>query len=298
MEVPDDNVKVLAKVLIKSLVFVAALYACFRYLGDFSSQQSAVLAFVGWVGYGLYEKLNVSRRVDNVFSPFCVSILPNWYQLLSDFRLIRSEEQWHRLDNASDKVSADNYSVFHRGFVFTVIKPAGDEGLLPGLTFWDNRKTFLSELELSESIIEVRDESAFRLHLGEEHPYFKHPRWAGLPEVYFKWGVGGYELGLEVQDNWWEELCNSGEIGELAKLQQHRDHPCGTTKLVIATLPYSEFGVYYQNRGYDQIKKQQAARDKQLEANGWKRKIEGDSEIRDPWSHIKHKYFTVSHRAI
>jgi len=291
------KVKVLVKVLIKSLVFVVVLYVCFRYVGDFSSQQSAVLAFVGWVGYGLYEKLNVSRQVDNVFSPFCVFILPNWYDLLSDFRLIRSKEEWHRLCNAANEAPTDNYSVFRRGFVFTVIKPPADEGLPPGLTFWDNRKTFLSEVELSGSIIQVRDESAGP-HLGEEHPFFRHPKWAGLPEVYFKWGTGGYELGLEVQDDWWEELCKSGEIGELAKLKKHRDHPCGTTRLVIATLPYSEFGVYYQNVDYDQMKKQQEARDKQLEANGWGRKTEGDSEIRDPWSRVEHKYFTVSHRSV
>lgn len=291
------NVKVLAKVLIKSFLFVAVLYACFRYLGDFSSQQSAVLAFVGWVGYGLYEKLNLSHQVDNVFSPFCVSIFPNWYELLSDFRLIRSEEEWHRLCNATDEASTDSYSIFRRGFVFTVIRPPADEGLLPGLTFWDNRKTFLSEVELSGSIIEVRDESAWR-HRGEEHPFFEHPKWAGLPEVYFRWGTGGYELGLEVQDKWWEQLCKSGGMGELVKFKEHRDHMCGTTRLVIATLPYSEFGVYYQNVDYGQMKKQQEARDKQLEANGWKRKIEGDSEIRDPWSHVEHKYFTVSHRGV
>jgi len=289
--------KAIAKALLKSLIFLVLSYICFRYLGDFSSQQSAVLAVAASMGYGLYEKLNASRTVADVFSPFCASIYPNWYELLSDFKLINSEDEWDKLCNAANETPEREYTLFRRGFAFTVIKPPADDGLLPGLTFWHNRKVFLADLELSEPIIEIENE----FHLpgrGEEHPFFHHPQWSSLPRFCFKWGAGGYEIGLEVQDDWWEHLRESKEIGDLAKIKGDRDHLCGTTRLVIATLPYSEFGVYYQNVDYGDLKKVQEAIDKQLEVNGWKRKIERDSEIRDPWSHVEHKYFTVSHRSI
>ena len=63
------------KAIGKSLLFVALLYVFFRYAGDFSASQSAVLTAVAWLGYGLYEKLNLSRKTEDVFTPFCV-LLP------------------------------------------------------------------------------------------------------------------------------------------------------------------------------------------------------------------------------
>ncbi len=291
------TVKAIGKALLRGLVFLAALFACFRYLGGFSSQQSAVLTVVAWIGYGLYERLNASRTVANVFSPFSVSIYANWYKLLSDFKLINTEDEWHKLCKAANETPEREYTVFRRGFTFTVIKPPADDGLLPGLTFWDNRKVFLAEVELSEPVIQIEDEFGLPGR-GKEHPFFHHPKWSSLPRFCFKWGAGGYEIGLEVQDDWWEHLRENKEIGELAKIKGDRDHLCGTTRLIIATLPYSEFGLYYQNVDYDSLKKIQEGMDKQLEANGWKRKVERDSEIRDPWSHVEHKYFTVSHRSI
>ena len=257
----------------------------------------AILTALAWVGYGLYEKLNASRTVANVFSPFRVSVYPNWYELLSDFKLISTEDEWHKLCEAANETPEHEYTVFRSGFAFTVIKPPADDGLMPGLAFWDNRKVFLAEVEFSEPVIRIEDEFGLRGR-SEDHAFFHHPKWADLPRFCFKWGPGGYEIGLEVQDDWWEHLRESKAFGELAKINGHRDHLCGTTRLVIATLPYPEFGLYYQNADYDSLKGIQEAMDQQLEANGWKRKVEQDSEIRDPWSHVEHKYFTVSHRSI
>ena len=287
----------IVKVLAKSILFIALLYALFRYAGDFSTSQSVVLTIVSWIGYGLYEKLNLSRKSEGVFTPFCVSFFPNWYELLSDLTLITGEEDWKRLCEAANKVPASRFNVFKQGFSFTVIKPPSEEGLLPGLAFWNNQKVFLNELELSEAIIEEDDGLRFR-H-GEKHNFFDHPSWSSLPRMVFRWGTKGYEIGLEVQNDWWEERCKSGELKELANIEKDTDHLCGTTRLVIATLPYSEFAAYYQRIDYAQQGKLQAEWDKQLEANGWKRKEEDrDSEIRDPWSHVEHKYFSVSHRSI
>ncbi|HET7107269.1 MAG TPA: hypothetical protein VFI38_10695 [Candidatus Acidoferrum sp.] len=288
----------IVKALAKSVLFVAVLYALFRYAGDFSTSQSVVLTIVSWVGYGLYERLNLSRKAECVFTPFCVSFFPHWYELLSDLTLIKDEEDWKRLCESVNEVPASKFSVFKQGFSFTVIRPPSEQDLWPGLTFWNNEKVFLNELELSEPVIENEDDG-MRFGFGEKHKFFNHPSWSSLPRVVFKWGMKGYELGLEVQADWWKERSQSGELKKLAKIEEHTDHLCGNTRLVIATLPYSEFAVYYQHVDYDKQGKVQAERDKQLEANGWKRKEEDkDSEIRDPWSRIEHKYFSISHRSI
>ena len=287
----------IVKALTKNLLFVAVMYVCFRYLGNFAANQSTVLTAVVWLGYGLYEKLNLSRKSGDAFTPFCVTLFPNWYLLLSDFKLIRGEEDWKRLCDEANKVPAIKFNVFRQGLSFTVIRPPSDDGLLPGLAFWDNAKRFLNELELNEPIIDQEDER-LRFGFGEKHKFFDHPNWSSLPRIVFRWGIKGYEIGLEVQDDWWNERCQSGELKELANVKKHTDHLCGATRLVIATLPYSEFAAYYQKINYAQQKRLQEEWNKQLEANGWKRKEEEDSEIQDPWWHVEHKYFSVSNRSI
>jgi hypothetical protein len=171
--------------------------------------------------------------------------------------------------------------------------------LLPGLTYWNDRKRFLNEVEFRESIIEIKDESILSRHEETQHPFFKHPKWAQLPEVYFKWGGKGYELGLEVQAQWWEELCKSGRLGELSKIKPNTDYLCGTTRIPIAILPYAEFAPYYQEIPYNDMKKHEDATNKLLGASGWERKHDDEnSEIRDRWTRVEHKYFAVAHRTI
>jgi hypothetical protein len=121
------------KVLAKELVFLAAFYAGVRYLGEFTLRQSIALTFIAWIGYELYAKLNASGRVGKGFEPFCVSIHPNWYELLSDFKLIGGMEEWHRLREEAERMPASEYNVFRSGFLFTVIGPPSENGLLPGL---------------------------------------------------------------------------------------------------------------------------------------------------------------------
>src|SRR6516225_6008411 len=118
-----EGVKAIGKAWLKNLVFLAGLFVCLRYLGDFSSQQSAVLTVVAWIGFKLYEKLDASRVVSNVFSPFCVSI--------------HTTDEWQKLYTAANETPEREYTVFQRGFTFTVITPPKDHGLLPGLTFWN-----------------------------------------------------------------------------------------------------------------------------------------------------------------
>ena len=166
----------IVKAIVKSLAILAALYAFSWYLGDFSARQSAVLALLGWIGYGLYSDLDVSRRGDKAFSPFCVSVQPNWYPMLTDFMLVKNKEDWQRVHEAIAKVPPADYSVYRSGFVFTVVAPPLGGGLPPGLAYWDNRKIFVTKVELSESISERGPGVP---GAGGEHPVFNYPSWGG-----------------------------------------------------------------------------------------------------------------------
>jgi hypothetical protein len=162
--------------IVKAVAILAALYVSFWYRAVFSARQSAVLALLGWIGYGLYSDLDVSRRGNKAFSPFCVSVQPNWYPLLTDFKVVRNEENWQRLHKAIAKVPPADYSLFRSGFVFTVIAPPSGGGLPPGLAYWDNRKIFVTKVELSESISERGPGVP---GAGGEHPVFNYPSWGG-----------------------------------------------------------------------------------------------------------------------
>ncbi len=306
--------KALTKMFLAELVLVVTVYASFRFLGGFSFRKSAVLTFAAWIVYAVVYRealamkkarhaersipaLVTRRRIEKVFSPFRVSIQPNWYELLSDFKLIRSVEDWHRAFAEAGKLQALEDHIFRRGLNFTVIRPPSDNGLEPGLVFWDDRKLFLShDAELREVLIRDNSVPSVKEILGK-HPIFDHPR-SPSPALFFR-SFGGYQIGLEVGPEWWEELCKCGQAGELAETEADADYLLfGKTRLVIATLPYSEFDAYYKNLGDNQMNRQAEVLDKQLEANGWTRKIEGDSDIPDPWSHLQHKYFKVSHRRV
>ena len=289
------------KVVAKSVAALAAFYVFFAYVGGFSARQSFVLGVCVVVFAANLHEILKPLWHEWAFSPFRVRIKPNWYPLLSDFKLILNSEEWKRLSEVVEELSASEYNVLHCGFLFTVIKPPGNYnlplGLNGGMTFWDDRKTFVRMVELSEPILRVKNESAWQKleRLEKQQPLLHHPGRPNLPRLSFKWGTDGYELGLEVDSDWWRQLCDSGEIGQLSKAENDTDYVSGITRLGVATLPYSEFVEYYETLSDDQKQKAQALRDEKLEVHGWEREEEEESGIDDPWSRLEHKYFTISH---
>jgi hypothetical protein len=300
------TVKGFAKTWLKNLTLLAGIYVCFRYLGDFTSGQSAVLTGTAWIGYELYAQLKNLHTAADAFSPFSVCIHPNWHKLLFDFKLIKTDDEWRKLCEAANQMRDSEYPALLHDFIFTVIKPPGQDGLLPGLTFWDNRKVFLTKAEFQEPVIRIEYSSLFPApqDLEKEHPFFHHPLRAVLPGFCFKSGIEGYEFGLEVEYDWWEK--NKNEYKDW-KIKEKPDPASGSSRLLIATLPYSEFEPYYIdiNKEYDRapkfLEKFERTRDRKLAENGWKRRPEVPDPwfgVRDPWFHVEHKYMTVSHRSI
>jgi hypothetical protein len=277
------------KALAKSFAILAALYLSLHHLADFSEKQSIALAFIAWAGYELYESLRASSRVTDNFSPFFVFVSPHWYELLRDYKLVQSHEEWQQIVKSRDSAPPNEYNVLRSGILFSVLQPRSD-AYLPALIYWDSRRRFVSEVEFEEQIEEI--------HV--ENPTLKGHAWEWKPEVYFKGGLGGYEVGLGVNGKWWEQICAADETKELAKTKTDTDPFTGRTQLAVATLPYSEFDIYYHDVAYGS-KRREKQRNRQLAQNGWKAEDLPDAEIEHvfrPPIRIDHKYFTVEHRHI
>jgi len=224
-----------------ALAFVG-LALFFRYAGNFSQQQSLVLALAAMFAVeGLGGVWKLLRNKPHL-TPFRVYVEPQWGPLLSDLKLLKGEDEWERFNDAFQGSSESAYKTCG-GILFTVIGRQPDFEL-PGLTYWDDHKVFVNELEFSGSVIVKEDDMGFSRPKGK-HPFFNCPKWSDLPRVFLRPGIHGYELGLEVQSDWWKDLCNRGEAGALAKIDRHTDERCGATELVLARLPYSAFVEYF-----------------------------------------------------
>ena len=272
----------------------AGLFLCFRYLADFSPMQTMVLAMILSIGVGvggeLYESLKAAGRSKQHFYPYSVLVVPQWHYLLLDYKVIKD---WER----GAKDAAEEFrQLRERGLKdaplihFTVLQPQHDVDL-PGLVYWDSRKSFVTGVDFEEPVKAVKFE--------EPNSFIKD---LGFPPRELTWFLrlgSGYELGLTVPTEWWERIRATSEIGELAKTDADTDSWTGETRLLVATLPYEAFEFYYHREiDLKRDQKQKELADKQLSKYGWKRKDRSDAEVADPWYRLEHRYFTVQHRSI
>ncbi len=169
--------------------------------------------------------------------------------------------------------------------MFTVLKstPYGS------LIYWNSRRIFHNDIDLEECIQEVKIAT----------PNFRSLGWS--PDVYVKSGLEGYHLGLEVNKDWWEETCAGDQTKRLSKIRTDPDFLTGRVRLLIATLPYSEFNIYTDGNApappwhLAWLKK----REEELAQAGWKRE-EKDAELDllGAPDCVEHKYFKIEHRSI
>jgi hypothetical protein len=267
----------------KGIAILAGLFLCFRYLADFSPMQSVVLAVIGCGGYNLYESLKAAGRSKQRFYPYSVVVDPKLHYLLLDYKLIKDAEEFRQLW----KKGLKDVLLIH----FTVLQPQDDVDL-PGLIYWDSRKSFVTQVDFREPVEAVKFE--------EPNNFIKE---LGLPPRELIWflrlGPGGYQLGLTVPTEWWERIRATSAIGELAKTDADTDSRTGNTRVLVATLPYEAFEFYYHREiDLKGDQKQKELADRQLSKYGWKPEDRSGAEVADPWHRLEHRYFTVQHRSI
>lgn len=277
--------------LIAPLLFLSVCLFALSYIADFTLRQSMVLALIAMlIGYYVREELRkLNERIGNAvekpaykFVPYHIRIDPQWQQLLIDFKLIGSAEQWAQTEKSV-------YEALPYGFSCTILEKQDEwqEGLIyrgPILG------SFARTVEFEEVIAPIQFEEA--------------PRKLRL---FVKPGADGYDLGIVVPEKWWDRVKASCP----KPLKEKSGEMWYEAELTIATLSYAEFDWYWQpesgvgpgNRSIGEPRyyihekwREQiiAQRDEQRIKLGWKEAEHVDGAP----NRIEHSYFAVAHSQI
>ena len=260
-------------------------------------RQSVVLALV--IAFLVRAAID-ALRPSVEFIPYWVLVFPKWYELLTDFKLIDSGEQWDALQKHAEKMPflQSSVSILTHAVCFTVVRElTASEGRL---IYWNLRHDFSSDVDCEEPI-EPRD-------MQDLEPEVRERDFGGLDlrgVSFFMRSRGGanYDLGLIVPDSWWAKNRKSCP----KPIEEDQLHDRGQVRLALAKIPSKEFDYFYWkpaepwewNKRYDKARRELGdLRDKQLGKSGWKRE-EHDVRYRSKWPEsLEHKYFRLEHRGI
>ncbi len=198
------------------------------------------------------------------FSPFHIQILPNWYELLKDHKLV-DENSWKELQGKIYSDKKVGYDVLRYGISFTVLRADENSDLI----YNNNRQSFHSEVDFREKIEDIKIPNK-DIHI----PY--------TPELWVKWGIEGYEMGITTPESF-SKVIMVGDDNDLIKL---------------TTIPYSlfqmhkyRFGVMKPEQIEEQLKKKGLSKDETNE----KFKTDILFHVSDE---LNHKYFKIYYEYI
>lgn len=273
-----------------------AYYVGLAYIADLLPRASLVLAIV-LASLSTAVLAPADRRR---FSPYRVSVVPKWEALLSDFRVLKTHEEWDSLWKALEAVeqtSPDKYNALRKGVTYTVLQQSEDGESL--LIYRNDYQTFTTEVDFRDDLtprgsdgmpaqVWPSTDITFFISFGYQD--------SSLPTPYR--GIAGHDLGIDVSDEWWEStraMCPK-------PLDEQKDHSTGRIRLTLARISFREFDLYwdpvpwssdYVNKAAPKIR---AIRDEQRKTLGW---VSNDYDIPGVYlESIEHKYFSVDHRPI
>ncbi len=275
-----------ARRLTRHLLWIGLPFVASYFLADFSLKLSLALSIIFWFLYARTQQTWEYLAVQERFEPFRVDVAPKWALLLRDYKLVESDEQLDRLFARAEAEPA-RFKVLSYGFSFTVLRPTPGWIDFRGLLHSNTDNQFVGTVDLWSRV--------------EPPPYDDTQILKTGPSAFVKWGIdGGFDLGIEVDDDWWKQFCETAANKELTTIKTDSDPLRGTVRLVIATLPYAEFGVYLgsvEEYSSKRAEREEQERDRILAKFGWVRDRDAEDLPYGP-NEIEHKYFTVWYRAI
>jgi hypothetical protein len=245
-------------------------FAFFFYSADFTKGQSGLLGWVvGSFMFALYRWKREDRKRLG-FTPFRVTITPNWYRLFLDFRVL-DEQGFEALrgqrESAADEIRARRYDVLRDGVTFTVLRP--------NLIFRDDNGSFRSSVDLEVEIQEI----AGRVDAGL----------VGFPDYAARLCVkrcpAGYQLGLKTAESYQRARSSEHMRGLFEDF--------GPELIRVAVLPYQQFWPFY---GLEPTLKTERQLVQVLKEQGWENTT--DRELRGLPLELRHEYFTLHYREI
>lgn len=201
------------------------------------------------------------------FLPYWVRVDPKWHEILSDFKLIATSDDWERVKTAV-------YGVLPYGFSFTVLQQSEENQLIfcP-----DPRGQFLSEVRFCHEICPIEfDQAPKKLR------------------VFMEWRGDGYDVGIIVPEKWWDTV----KADCPKPMEEDSREMWYEAKLTLARISRAEFSWYRQPQcgeddGYEDRYEAWSdgvisKRDEFRAKLGW---VEGTYSL-------AHKYFEIQHKQI
>lgn len=277
------------------VVALAIFSAIFYFLADFSIRQSVALALLtAWLIYGFGQ---TKQEPHLRFVPHFVHVWPSWFEILTDLELISAPHEYDKLYKTFKAAPPEQYNVFRDGVRFTILDDFPGERTL---VYSDDYDTFVSKVDFERSLEPL---TLSRKGWYAPGPIGSAEPWHFTPKLFVEGAHGAlqggkYDIGVIVPDRWWEgkEPALSG----IVKAEKLFD--TGTVRLTIATIPRSEFTLYWERVGEPYRKGDEILRKHRVEDRakfGWTVEDKGDDYAVRNWPEIlKHKYFSVHHRRI
>lgn len=269
---------------------VGFYYLLLTYVGEMPQRQSWILALLlGFLSREVFLRTPAMR-----FTPYWVSVEPNWYQILADFKLIGSPEEWDSIQQRlEEEFPRREYHVLQRGLHFTVVQQSEDGART--LVYRDDHKCFASKIDLWEELAPRKLPASKPLEPAplEGVRFFmkfgyKDSRLTNPIE-----GIAGYDLGIRVAAKWWEGVKAS------CPKPIHEGHDLydfDYVELTLARISRREFDLYWEPVDWEDPEKRL---DRHLKLIGEHRKklnwVADETPGPPDWEFLEHKYFSVCH---
>lgn len=271
-------------------LILLALGAIFYFLAGFSIRQSIALALLAT--YAVYGFRGTERTPHLRFVPHYVHVLPRWYEILTDTGVISNSEEYDRLYEMVQALPPEQYNIFRSGIRFTVLDdfPTPDRRLVysEDARGFQSRVGFVRPLKPLPRIVEEWERN--HPEVSEELLY--------LPEFCLQRGLDGYNMGIVVPTSWWEERKTALGESRFEALRDPMGVESGTVLLTLATIPGSEFTLYWKRRlePYDKgAEIWRTERNENRTRFGW---VAEEKPFVDGPENLRHKYFHVEHGPI
>jgi hypothetical protein len=279
--------KALTKPLLYLLISAVALYLVFVYIAQLSARQSVVLAVL--FAFLLDGAIHATPRPSLKFTPYWIRVYPKWHEILTDFKLIQSPEEWQTTCESSGSVTSREFSVFRDAVWFSVLRLQSESQ--ETLIYLNIYKTFVGAVDIIEDLDPVaitKDDEQFEPLRTQRVRFFANS------------GSDGYQLGLEVPVWWWD--VNRASCPTITS--EKKNWMCGTVRIVLATLPYREFDVYWDPLDVADIwdskfgAKVHKTKDEYRRKFEWVESEPGPDDVPIPWTEINNRYFDVHHKQL
>jgi hypothetical protein len=113
-----------AKTVLGLLISVVVVYLILSYGAQIPVRQSVVLALLFGI---LFQSVNQAAVKPILrFTPYWVSILPKWYEILTDFKLLQNPEDWPAVRDSGVSTERCQFSIFSDPLWFSVVQQSAD----------------------------------------------------------------------------------------------------------------------------------------------------------------------------